>query len=70
MSNTENECKTLDVPTAGKRYLGLGQNASYIAAKKGYIPTIRIGWKLRVPIAAMERMLEAADKPRAEKDAA
>jgi hypothetical protein len=54
---------TIDVPTAGKRYFGISRAASYEAAARGDIPTIRIGRLLRVPIAAMERMLDGA-KPR------
>lgn len=49
--------KTLSVPEAGKRYFGLGKNASYDAAHRGEIPTIRIGSRLRVPVVALERML-------------
>jgi hypothetical protein len=52
----------MDVPTAGKRYYGLGRQASYEAAKRGDIPTIRVGKLLRVPIAAMDRKLESADR--------
>lgn len=62
MSNVDETCKTLDVPTAGRLYFDLSQNGSYIAAKRGDIPTIRIGGRLRVPIAALERMLEQAGK--------
>ena len=47
------------VPHAGRVYLGIGRNASYRAAKNGDIPTIKVGRLLRVPIAAMERKLEA-----------
>ena len=54
------ECKTLAVPEAGKLYLGLSRNGSYDAAKRGEIPVIRIGGKIRVPIVAMERMLDGA----------
>jgi excisionase family DNA binding protein len=36
------------VPEAG-RLLGLGRNAAYEAAKRGDIPTIRMGRLLRVP---------------------
>ena len=50
--------KTLDVPDAGRIYFGLGRNASYEAAKRGEIPTIKIGSRLRVPVIALERMLE------------
>lgn len=58
------EQKTLSVPEAGKIYFGLSKNASYEAAHRGDIPTIRIGRLLRVPIAAMERKLaEASDRP-------
>jgi hypothetical protein len=55
--------KTLSVPEAGKLYFGLSRNAAYDAAARGEIPTIRIGRLLRVPVAAMERMLDEA-KPR------
>ena len=50
--------KTLTVPEAGRLYFDLGRNASYEAAKRGDIPTIRIGRLLRVPVIALERMLE------------
>jgi excisionase family DNA binding protein len=53
-------CKTMSVPDAGRLYFGLSRNSSYEAAARGEIPTIRIGRKIRVPVAAMERMLEAA----------
>jgi hypothetical protein len=53
--------RTMDVPTAGRVYFGLSRNGSYQAAARGQIPTIRIGRLLRVPVAAMERMLEQAE---------
>jgi hypothetical protein len=52
------EPKTLTVPDAGRRYFDLGRNASYEAARRGDIPTIRIGRLLRVPVVAMERKLD------------
>lgn len=52
--------KTLAVPEAGRIYFDLGRNASYAAAARGEIPTIRIGSRLRVPVAALERMLTSA----------
>lgn len=52
------EPKTLSVPEAGKRYFGMGRNASYDAAHRGDFPTIRIGKLLRVPVVALDRMLE------------
>ena len=51
--------KTLTVPEAGRRYFDLGRNASYEAARRGDIPTIRVGRLLRVPVVQMERKLEA-----------
>lgn len=55
------EPKTLSVPEAGKLYFGLSRNGSYDAARRGDLPTIRIGKLLRVPVAALERILEEAD---------
>jgi hypothetical protein len=52
--------KTLSVPEAGRRYFDLGKNASYDAARRGDLPVIRIGGRLRVSIIAMERRLETA----------
>jgi excisionase family DNA binding protein len=48
--------KVLTVPEAG-RWLGLSRNAAYEAARRGDIPTIRIGRLLRVPVAALERKI-------------
>jgi excisionase family DNA binding protein len=47
------------VPEAG-RLLGLSRNGSYEAAKRGEIPTIRIGRRLLVPKIPFHRMLDAA----------
>ena len=54
--------KTLSVPEAGKRYFNLAKNASYEAARRGDLPVIKIGSRLRVPIAALERMLAEAGR--------
>jgi hypothetical protein len=56
---------TISVPEAGKKYFGLCRNASYDAAARGEIPVIRIGRLLRVPVRALERMLERAGEPAA-----
>jgi len=40
------------------RALGIGRNQGYEAARRGDIPTIRIGKRLLVPRAALERLLE------------
>jgi Helix-turn-helix domain len=54
------EPKTISVPQAGKKYFDLGRNASYEAARRGDIPTIKLGRLRRVPVVALERMLEEA----------
>jgi hypothetical protein len=53
---------TISVPEAGRRYFGLSRNAAYDAAARGEIPTIKIGRLLRVPVRALERMLDEAGK--------
>lgn len=53
------ECLVLTVPEAG-RALGLGRNASYEAARRGDLPTIRIGRLIRVPKEALKGMLDRA----------
>jgi excisionase family DNA binding protein len=53
----KDECKTLTVPEAAKA-LGIGRNAGYEAARRGEIPTIRIGKRIVVPRAAFEQMLQ------------
>lgn len=62
-SMTETTAKTLSVPEAGWEYFRLRRNASYDAAKRGEIPTIRFGKILRVPIVALEAMLRSPIKP-------
>lgn len=59
---SESECKTISVPEAGRRYFGLERDAAYAAAKRGDIPTVRLGRTLRVPIIALDRILEQAGK--------
>jgi hypothetical protein len=51
---------TISVPEAGKRYFGLSRNGSYVAAARGEIPTVKIGRLLRVPVRALEAMLDRA----------
>ena len=54
--------KTLSVPEAGRRYFNLSRNSSYEAASRGDLPTIRIGRLLRVPVVALERMLDQSSE--------
>ena len=46
-------------PDAGKT-LGLSRQSVYAAARRGDIPTIRIGGRILVPVAALNRLLGAA----------
>jgi hypothetical protein len=50
---------TLTVPEAGRAYFNLSRNAAYAAAKRGEIPTIKIGKLLRVPVRTLEQKLNA-----------
>ena len=56
MSITTAERATVTVPEAGI-ILGLSRNGAYDAAKRGEIPTVRIGRKLLVPRQRLERFL-------------
>ncbi len=58
---TENCRRTLTVPEAGAQ-LGLSRNSAYEAARTGDLPTIRIGRRLLVSKAVLDRML--AGEPR------
>jgi excisionase family DNA binding protein len=52
------EALTITVPEAGRRYFGMSRGGSYAAAERGEIPTVRIGRLLRVPVKAMDALLE------------
>lgn len=47
---------TITVPMAGA-VLNLGRDASYAAAKRGEIPTLRLGRRVVVPTQALLRLL-------------
>ena len=49
---------TMSVPEAGKMYFGLARNASYEAARRGDIPTIRVGGRIMALVRPLERKLE------------
>jgi excisionase family DNA binding protein len=57
--NSEPGRRTLTVPEAAK-VLGIGRTAAYEAAHTGEIPTIRVGKRILVPVAALNRLLEEA----------
>jgi len=53
------ECHAYTVPHAGSM-VGLKRNASYDAAKRGDIPTMRFGKTLRVPKKLWDSIIEGA----------
>ena len=60
MSNDDkNECLVYTVEEAGKM-LGLTKNGSYVAAKRGDFPTIKIGRLIKVPKAALHQFIDGA----------
>ncbi len=62
MIDSQNEkCLVFTVQEAGA-ILGLNKNAAYVAAKRGDLPTIRIGKLIRVPKAALQAMIDSASK--------
>ena len=54
------KAKTMSVPEAGKLYFNMSRNASYEAAHRGDIPTVKVGKLLRVPIRLLEKILDDA----------
>ena len=56
----------LNVQQAAKM-LGIGRNQAYEAARRGQIPTVRIGKRILVPKAALERMLTDAGQSKGTK---
>ena len=51
------ERKTMTVTEAAK-VLGVSRNKAYQAARCGEIPTIKIGSRILIPRAALERLLQ------------
>lgn len=41
------------------KYLRIGRNQAYEAIRRGEIPSLRIGSRWLVPVAALRKMLEA-----------
>lgn len=48
---------TISVPDAGAVFFGLARNGAYEAARRGDIPTIKVGGKVRVPVAPVAEKL-------------
>jgi excisionase family DNA binding protein len=56
---TERRTTTID---EAAQVLGISRNSAYAAAKRGEIPTVKIGRLLLVPITALDRLLDGATK--------
>ncbi|MBM4463463.1 MAG: helix-turn-helix domain-containing protein [Chloroflexi bacterium] len=50
------------------RVLGLSKSSVFAAVHRGEIPHIRVGKRILIPKAALERMLSEAAKPRGERN--
>lgn len=48
---------TISVPEAGAVFFGLARNGAYAAARRGDIPTVTVGGKVRVPVAPVAEKL-------------
>lgn len=55
------DCMTVTVDEAA-RALGIGRNTAYEAVRRGEIPSIRIGYRVLIPRAALERLLKGEEK--------
>ena len=60
MKNNEDLPLTMSVPAAALKYFGIGRKAAYHLAATGALPTVRLGRTLRVPVRALEKMLNEA----------
>ena len=56
---TDHQTLTISVPEAA-RLLGINRMLAYSLARKGEIPAVRLGHRIVVPRAALERMLAEA----------
>ena len=50
-------CQTLTVEAAGE-IMGIGRNQAYEAAHRGDLPSIKIGKRILVPKALLDKLLE------------
>ena len=61
MKETTDSRQTLTIDEAA-RVLGIGRNGAYEAARRGDIPTVRIGKRILVPRVALDEKLRAAGR--------
>jgi excisionase family DNA binding protein len=59
------ECRTVSVEQAAE-ILGISRGSAYSLAKAGTLPTVRLGRRLLVPKAALDRLLGEIDHLRSE----
>jgi excisionase family DNA binding protein len=52
---------TVSVPEAA-RILGIGRNTAYVAARRGDLPTVRIGGRIVVPVHRLVELLDSAER--------
>ena len=57
MATQNFEPKTYSVDQAA-RLLGIGRSAAYEAVTRGQLPSVRIGRRVLIPRAALDRLLE------------
>ena len=50
------------IPEAAE-LLGISRNSAYEAAHRGELPSIRIGKRILVPVAALQQLLDGSWKP-------
>ena len=55
--------QTYSVPEAAK-VLGIGRSAAYEGIRTGEIPAIRIGKRILVPVAALQKLLAKGEQER------
>jgi excisionase family DNA binding protein len=59
------ETQTISVLEAARK-LGIGKSLAYDSIKRGEIPVIRMGSRFRVPVRALEKLLEEGGKAQAD----
>lgn len=55
------QCVTLSV-TECARLLGIGRNTAYSLVRSGQLPNLKLGRRIVIPRAALERLLEGAKR--------
>jgi excisionase family DNA binding protein len=63
MEATNSICKKVLTVEEAAKVLRIGRSSAYAGVRSGEIPSIRIGGSLRIPRAALDRLLDQPDKP-------